>query len=106
MQDEFAGTVRFVFQPGEEVPLGAKAMLDQGCMEGVGYAFGIHISSTLENGWLSGMPGSSAAATDWFKIRVTGKTSHGAYPAGGVDALVCGTAIVQALQTMVSREYE
>ena len=106
MQDEFAGTVRFVFQPGEEVALGAKAMLDQGCMEGVGYAFGIHISSTLENGWLSGMPGSSAAATDWFKIRVTGKTSHGAYPAGGVDALVCGTAIVQALQTMVSREYD
>ena len=43
MRDEFAGTVRFVFQPGEEVALGAKAMLDQGCMDGVGSVSYTHL---------------------------------------------------------------
>ena len=106
MRDEFAGTVRFVFQPGEEVALGAKAMLDQGCMDGVGYAFGVHISPTLPCGSVSGMAGSSYAATDWFKIKIKGKTAHGADPKNGVDAAVAGSAVVMALQTMVSREFD
>ncbi len=106
MQSEFAGTVRFNFQPGEETCDGAKAMIEQGVMDGVGYAFGIHISSQLECGKISGLAGPSHAATDRYWIKVTGKTSHGADPANGIDTAVAGSAIVMALQTLVSREFE
>ena len=106
MQDEFAGTVRFVFQPGEETCQGAPAMLEQGAMDGVGYAFGIHISSTLPLGQISALAGASHAATDRYWIKVSGKTSHGADPKNGIDAAVAGCSIVTALQTIVSREYD
>ena len=106
MRDEFAGTVRFVFQPAEEIGRGAMAMFEQGCMDGVGYAFGIHISSTLPCGYVAGMIGSSHAAADWFKINIKGKTAHGADPKNGIDAAVAGSAVVMALQTMVSREFD
>ena len=106
MRDEFAGTVRFVFQPAEEIGRGAMAMFEQGCMDGVDYAFGIHISSTLPCGYVAGMIGSSHAAADWFKINIKGKTAHGADPKNGIDAAVAGSAVVMALQTMVSREFD
>lgn len=43
---------------------------------------------------------------DWFKIKIKGKTAHGADPKNGVDAAVAGSAVVMALQTMVSREFD
>ncbi len=106
MRDEFAGTVRFVFQPGEENGEGALCLMEQGAMEGVDYAFGVHVSSSSPCGQLSVISGPSHAAADRFWIKVTGKTSHGADPANGIDTAVAGSAIVMALQTMVSREFE
>ena len=102
-KDEFNGKVRFFFQPGEEVALGAKAVIAQGGMEGVDAAFGIHIGSMREVNSITLTPGTSHAATDEFKIFVEGKTSHGAAPHTGHDAVVAASAIVMALQTMVSR---
>lgn len=106
MRDEFAGTVRFVFQPAEEVCKGAQLMVEQGAMDGVGYAFGIHIFASLPCGCVSSLPGAAYAAASRYWIKVNGKTSHGSDPAHGVDAAVAGCAIVTALQTLVSREFE
>ena len=105
MQAEFAGTVRFCFQPGEESCEGALLMIKEGIMDGVGYAFGIHIDSMTPSGMITGRPGQAQAGVDWFKIHIKGKTAHGAHPEMGVDATVAAAQVVNALQTMVSREF-
>ena len=105
MKDELPGTVRFLFQPAEEVGKGAKAVVAQGGMEGVDAAFGIHCSVQTPVGALQCHPGGIAAAADRFKITVKGKACHGAYPQTGMDATVCASAMILNLQTMVSREF-
>ena len=102
--EEFAGTVRFVFQPAEEICTGAKLMIEQGVMEGVERAVGIHVSPTLPLGQVSAMPGACWASNDRFSITVHGTAAHGAMPQNGHDALVAASAIVMALQPLVSRE--
>ena len=102
--EEFAGTVRFIFQPAEEIGAGAELMIAQGVMEGVDRAVGMHINPLLPLGQLSAMPGECWAACDYFKITVHGKAAHGAMPQNGHDALVAASAIVMALQPLVSRE--
>ena len=103
-RDAFAGTVRFLFQPAEESSQGAKLMIAQGVMEGVDHAVGMHISPIFEAGTVSALPGECWAACDRFRIRVTGKSCHGAMPHTGRDAAVCAAAIVMNLQQIVSRE--
>ena len=103
-RDEFDGTIRFVFQPAEEVAQGAKLMIEQGAMEGVDRAFGMHISPIFPLGTVSAMPGECWAACDKFKITVHGQSCHGATPHVGKDALVCASSIVLNLQSIVSRE--
>ena len=105
MKNELPGTVRFLFQPAEEVGKGAKAVVAQGGMEGVDAAFGIHCSVQTPVGALQCHPGGIAAAADRFKITVKGKACHGAYPQTGMDATVCASAMILNLQTMVSREF-
>ena len=102
--EEFAGTIRFVFQPAEEIGAGAELMIAQGVMEGVDRAVGMHITPLLPLGQVSAMPGECWAACDYFKITVHGKAAHGATPQNGHDALVAASAIVMALQPLVSRE--
>ncbi len=104
VKDQLHGTVRLFFQPGEEVCEGARAVCAQGGMDGVDTAFGIHIGSMKECGSITLTKGASHASTDQFFIRVSGKTSHGARPEAGHDAVVAAAAITMALQTMVSRE--
>ncbi|MBQ9686927.1 MAG: amidohydrolase [Oscillospiraceae bacterium] len=102
--EEFAGTVRFIFQPAEEVAAGAKLMIEQGVMEGVDRAVGMHISPIFPYGTVSAMEGECWASCDRFKITVHGKSSHGANPHEGHDALVAASAIVMGLQPLISRE--
>ena len=102
--EQFGGTVRFIFQPAEELGQGAKAMIGQGVMEGVDRAVGMHIDPILPCGQVSSMEGECWAACDVFKITVHGKAAHGANPHMGHDALVAASAIVMALQPLVSRE--
>ena len=104
-KDEFAGTVKFIFQPSEETGEGARAMIAGGCLEGVDYMFGTHISSQVELGHIEACPGPMHASAFWFKIKITGMSSHGADPYHGRDAAVAGSAVVMALQDMVAREY-
>ena len=102
--EEYAGTVRFIFQPAEEISAGAKLMIGQGIMEGVDRAVGMHVTTALPAGRVSAMPGICWASCDRFRITVHGTASHGGMPQNGHDAVVAASAIVMALQTLVSRE--
>jgi amidohydrolase len=98
------GTVKVLFQPAEEIGLGAKQAIRQGVLEGVDFAFGLHIFAQIPPGTLLVGEGPKAAAADRITIRVHGKTSHGAMPEAGADALLAASAIVLNLQSLVSRE--
>lgn len=106
LQTELQGTVRLIFQPGEEIGAGAAAVIEQGGMDGVSMIFGIHIISPLPNGVIMGSKGASHASSDTFCIRIHGKGTHAASPHSGNDALVCGAYLVTQLQTIVSREVD
>ena len=106
MKDQIAGSVRLLFQPGEEVGLGAKAIIEQGGYEGVAAAFGQHILPNVPVGRIGAAAGTAYAASDYFRMSVKGVTCHGSMPHNGRDAIVCASAIVMNLQTMVSREFD
>lgn len=104
IKDEIKGTVKFFFQPAEEVGGGAKAMIEEGCMDGVDNVFGIHLWSDLPVGTVSVEEGPRMASTDVFEINVKGLGGHGSLPHQGVDALLAASSIVMNLQSIVSRE--
>lgn len=104
MKDEIEGTVKFFFQPGEEVGKGAAAMVAEGALEGVDGVMGIHISSDMPVGTINADPGPRMASADCFKVTITGKGGHGARPEQCIDAVVVGAATVMNLQSIVSRE--
>lgn len=98
------GNVRLIFQPGEEVGKGAKAVIEQGGMEGVDMVFGMHNMPSLPAGTVAGSVGPVFSAADYFKITIQGKAGHGATPEDAVDATVAASALVMNLQPLVSRE--
>lgn len=104
IKDEICGTIKLGFQPAEETATGAKAMIEDGCLEGLDAAFGMHIWSDVPAGTISCMAGPRMASTDFFKITVKGKGCHGAAPHQGIDAAVVASSIVMNLQTIVSRK--
>lgn len=103
VRDELHGEVRLVFQPAEEGGNGSKAMIDCGVLEGVDSVYGTHIWSDIPAGKVSVEAGPRMAATDWWRIDVTGREAHGAMPNQGADAILAGAAIVQSLQAIVAR---
>ena len=105
MRDQFAGTVRLVFQPAEEIGKGALLMIDQGAADGVDMGMALHIYSGWPTGVMKLRRGYAAASTDAFTIKVTGQGCHGAGPHQGADPIYAAAAIIQQLQTMVSREF-
>ena len=104
MTDDIHGEVRIVFQPSEENGKGAKMMIAQGVCEGVDGAYAAHIWSEVDAGTVSCEPGPRMANTDWFRVDVRGTSCHGAMPQRGHDAIMVAAEIVNALQTIVSRE--
>ena len=104
MKDKINGTVRLIFQPGEENAKGAIAMIEDGAIDGVDGIFGIHIWAQIPVGKVSLEAGPRMASTDWFYIDVKGKGGHGSQPENCIDAVVVSSAIVMNLQTLVSRE--
>jgi len=104
MKEELHGTVRLIFQPGEEIAQGAKEVIKQGGLEGVDMIFGMHIISAAPCGTILMREGASMAAADIFKIKVNGKAAHGSTPESGMDAVLASSAIVMNLQSIVSRE--
>ena len=104
MTDDIHGEVRIVFQPSEENGQGAKLMIGTGVLDDVDGAYAAHIWSEVDAGTVSCEPGPRMANTDWFRIDVRGTSCHGAMPQRGHDAVMVAAEIVNALQTIVSRE--
>lgn len=115
-REALEGTVKFIFQPGEEGckegPGGAKRMIDDGALEApsVDAIIALHTGSIWKEGIKPGeiavRYGSAMACMDRFEITIKGKGSHGAYPHGSIDPISIGTQIVTELQTIVSREMD
>ena len=103
-REELCGTVKFAFQPAEEVGTGAPGMIRDGALEGVDGAFAIHIWSTIPSGKVSIKGGPQMAAVDKFTIDIQGKGGHASAPHECIDPIVCLGSMIQSLQTVVSRE--
>lgn len=101
----FDGTVRLIFQPGEETMEGGPAMIDDGLFERfpVDAVYGMHNMPGLELGEFYFADGEVMAAVDNWEIEIVGKGSHGAMPEFGIDPIVAGSSLVMALQSVVSR---
>lgn len=113
LRDELPGTVKFVFQPAEEgAPKGeqggAELMVAKGILQNpdVDAAFALHISAVHDAGQLGYAAGPRYASVDDFKIIVHGVQAHGASPWMGIDSVVVSAQIINALQTIVSRNLE
>ena len=105
MKEDLCGTVKLAFQPAEEVATGAPAMIKDGALEGVDGCFAIHVWFDVDAGHISCDAGPRMGAANMFTIDVTGKGGHGATPHSCVDAVVVQAAIINNLQSMVSREF-
>ena len=101
----FHGRIILIFQPAEEGFAGAKAMIDDGLLEKYPFdeIYGMHNMPNLESGIIAVQEGPRLAAADNFEIEIIGKGAHGAMPSNSIDPIVCGSAIVQNLQHIVSR---
>jgi hippurate hydrolase len=107
-RSELAGTVRFIFQPGEEGSGGAAFMIDEGVLtdgldEPVSAAFAIHITPNLPVGMVGSRPGSLMASTDDFAVTISGKGGHASTPHFGIDPIPVAAEMITALQTLVTR---
>ncbi len=102
---QFKGTVAVIFQPAEEGGGGGKAMVDDGMMErfGIQQVFGMHNMPGLDVGKFAITPGPMMAAADTFHIEITGRGGHAARPHGCIDPAMVTVQLVQAIQTIVSR---
>ncbi|SCY80268.1 M20 aminoacylase family protein [Rhizobium sp. NFACC06-2] len=102
---DFAGTAIFIFQPGEEGCGGARAMLADGLFDRFpcDEIYGLHNSPYDEPYRIGIKPGTSMAGADFFDFRINGRGSHGAMPEVSKDPIIVATALVQALQSVVSR---
>ena len=103
MDKELTGTIRFIFQPAEEGEGGARYMIKDGCLEGVDEIYGIHVWNYQPVGEVGAKEGPILAAADLFDIIIKGVGGHGATPQGTVDAVIVAAHLIQALQTIVSR---
>lgn len=105
IRDEIKGNVKLCFQPAEELAQGARMMIEEGhVLDGVDGAFGAHVWVDGRAGTIDVSPGARMASADQFLIEITGKSGHGSMPQQALDTIVCGSDIVMALQTIVSRE--
>lgn len=104
-EDEWSGCVKVFFQPAEETIGGADRMVKAGCMENpkVDYVLGLHVMPTYEVGEIEIRHGKLNASSDEIHIYIHGKSCHGAYPETGVDAIVMSATVINALQSLVSR---
>ena len=113
MKDRLPGTVVFLFQPAEEgTPEGeeggAPLMIKEGVLDQpkVQAVYGLHMDPTLEIGEVGWSIGPIYASSDRFVIEVQGKKTHGAYPHTGLDPVPVAAEMVQALQLIVSRQFD
>lgn len=102
-RNDLSGNVKLLFQPAEESDEGAKYFIDKGVLDGVQAIFGLHNAPEIPVGHVGIKSGPLMAATDRIVIKIKGVGGHGAQPQNTKDPVVATAAIIQALQTIVSR---
>ena len=113
LREQLPGTIKFIFQPAEEGPPkgengGARMMVQEGVLKDpdVDAIFGLHISQGGLAGTANYRPKGAMASAQRLEITIKGSQTHGARPWAGVDPIMTGAAIVNALQTIVSRQVD
>ena len=96
--------MRFLFQPAEEGRGGAQACVEDGALEGVAAAFGLHLWSPMPVGRIGVNRGALMAAVDHFEIEIVGRGGHGAMPHEAADPILAAARVIEALQSVVARE--
>lgn len=107
-RDDLAGSVYFIFQPAEEVVGGARAMIQDGCLDNVSpvMSLGLHLLSEQRAATANIVDGAQMAAAAWLQITIRGKGGHGGMPHRTVDAILVAAHVVTALQTIVARNVD
>jgi hippurate hydrolase len=102
---DLRGTVKFLFQPGEEGQHGARQCIEEGLLDGpaVDGAFALHVSPNIPSGWLACRPGPILAAADELQIEIKGRGGHASTPHLAVDPIPVAAELVLALQSLVTR---
>lgn len=104
-KDDLKGTVKFVFQPAEEGLGGAEAMVADGVLENPkpDLSLALHLWNEKPVGWFCVTDGPAMAASETFKVLLTGKGGHGAKPHNTIDPVFAAAQIINGLQSIVSR---
>ena len=105
-ENDLPAPVRLIFQPAEEQGTGAIAMIKEGALDGAGLIFGGHLDRHYRPGTIVVSEGPVNASSDNFAIEIIGQGAHGARPHESIDAVVVGSLMIMALQTIVSREVD
>src|SRR5439155_19782031 len=107
LKDQWRGTIVFVAQPAEEIGTGARALLKDGLYEQFGkpnFALGFHDKANVQTGHIAVTEGYASANVDSVDVTVRGIGGHGAYPHKTKDPVVLAAGIINAWQTIVSRQ--
>ncbi len=96
--------VRLIFQPAEETGGGAKKLIEEGVLDNVAVIFGGHLDRHYPTQSIIVTEGPVNASSDKFSIEIAGQGGHAARPHEAIDAVVVGSLLVMAIQTIVSRE--
>lgn len=104
-RNEFNGSVRFVFQPGEEIVAAGKDLVGKGALKNPepDAVAALHAWPDIAEGVIASKPGVLLAAADFFKVEIKGRGAHGARPENSIDPVLTAARIVEALQAVVSR---
>lgn len=106
-KSELRGTIRFLFQPAEEIsPGGAAPLIGEGAIDGVDAVYGVHLWSQMPIGEAQTRSGAFMAAADEFFIDIKGKGGHGGLPHQTIDSVLIGSQLVVNLQTIASRHMD
>lgn len=105
--EEFSGTVRFLFQPAEEVEdeeglSGAPRMIEDGAIEGVDYALALHVAASVKTGEIE-LDEFAGAGVDTFYAKIIGKGGHGSTPQKVIDPIFISGHVILAIHSIVSR---
>jgi len=105
-REELAGSVKFLFQPGEEGYGGARILVEEGLLEAEPRpqaAFALHVNPVVPSGAIALRPGPILAAADVFRAELRGKGGHASMPHDAVDPIPVACEVVSALQAFVAR---
>jgi hippurate hydrolase len=105
-RDTLSGEVLFMFQPGEEGHHGARFMIEDGLLDPLpDAAFALHVMPNAPHGVFTGRAGPTLASSDTVRARISGRGGHASMPHDAQDPIPVACAAVQALQTVVTRQF-